>query len=49
MVDGKEILFLHLILVIAQYITLAIAHHVILATIRLVILAKTLMNIQIVE
>ncbi len=49
MVDGKEILLLHLILVITQRIILAIAHHVILATIRQVILAKTLMNIQIVE
>lgn len=48
MVDGKEILLLHLILVTAQRITLAIAHHIILATIRQVILAKTLMNIQIV-
>lgn len=48
MVDGKEILLLHLTLVTAQRITLAIAHHIILATIRQVILAKTLMNIQIV-
>lgn len=48
MVDGKEILLLHLTLVIAQHVTLAIAQHVISVTARQVILVKTLMNIQIV-